>query len=197
MLPIVDQIFHKITSELPAHPDLGQGSIAITNLVCKPGSLSIIPDECELSIDRRYIPGESISDILTRFEEIFQELKSSDPDFNASIQIRSKVETSYTGYQKRVQKHHPVWIQDRDHPFVLSTIKALNGIGRDVNIGYWNGGTDASMTAGVMNIPTIGYSGANVNLAHTPNEQIPVTTLVEDLKAYLAIISEQFNINII
>lgn len=125
MMRFLDRIVNQTKSSLPNHPQLGQGSIIITNFVYEPIALSIIPDECELSIDRGYTPGESLSDILLLCEYIFTWIKGYDAQFNATIKVRSLIEISYSDYQMEVQKHNPVWILAKDHPFVTSTMKAL------------------------------------------------------------------------
>lgn len=72
-----------------------------------------MPDECEISIDRRYVPSETLESILEEFNQTFQDIKKKDPQFEATVQFRSFLEKSYTGYEKKVKKHHPVWITDK------------------------------------------------------------------------------------
>lgn len=196
MVPILEHIFFKMGPNLPSHPDLGKCSVTVTNLVCRPGALSIVPDECEISIDRRYLPGETLDSIINEFEVLLKEIRMQDPELEASVQVRSFLERSYTGFEKEVQKHHPVWIVEKDHPVVRKTAKALNKLGCKAKTGYFIGGIDGSMTAGIMGIPTIGYSGADENLAHTPEEFTPINTLLKDTEAYFAILCELFNIDI-
>jgi putative selenium metabolism hydrolase len=196
MLPVLDRIFNQMGQGFPGHLDLGQRSITVTNLVCRPGALSVVPDECEISVDRRYLPGENADSIVNEFEELFERLKKDDSQFDASVQVRTVLEKSYTGYEREVQKHHPMWIVERDHPFVKRTADALERVGREVDFGYWPGGVDGGMTANQMGIPTLGYSGADFDLAHTPEEHIPVKTLVEDTEAFAAILCELFSIDI-
>jgi len=196
MVPVLDQIFNHMSKNLPSHPELGQCSITITNLICKPGTLSIVPDNCEISVDRRYVPGETLDSIVAEFEEMLGEFKKTDPEFNATAYIRTFVEKSYTGYEKRVQKHHPAWIIEKDHPYVRKTCQAIKKVGRIGATGYFVGGVDGALTAGLMGIPTMGYSGADENLAHTYDEHIPIKTLVEDTEAYTAILCEMFTLNI-
>jgi len=192
----LDQIFNHMSKNLPSHPELGQCSITITNLICKPGTLSIVPDNCEISVDRRYVPGETLDSIVAEFEEMLGEFKKTDPEFNATAYIRTFVEKSYTGYEKRVQKHHPAWIIEKDHPYVRKTCQAIKKVGRIGATGYFVGGVDGALTAGLMGILTMGYSGADENLAHTYDEHIPIKTLVEDTEAYTAILCEMFTLNI-
>jgi putative selenium metabolism hydrolase len=197
MVPVLDRIFNHMSRDLPYHPELGQCSMTITNIICKPGTLSIVPDYCEVSIDRRYVPGETLEGILGEFETMLDIFRDKDPEFKANAQIRTFVEKSYTGYEKRVQKHHPAWIIDNKHPYVRKTCQAINKVGLIGNTGYFIGGVDGAFIAGLMGIPTMGYSGADENLAHTYEEHVPVKVLVEDTTAYTAILCEIFNLDIL
>lgn len=194
MLPVMDAIFSRMSQSCKTHPVLGKGSITITNLVCRPGALSIVPDECEISIDRRYLPEESLTDILHEFESLFKEISSQDPDFKASIRPRTVRETSYTGMVKDVKKHHPPWMTDPDNQFVRKTLSALRKAGQNPETGFWKGGTDGSMTGAVMGIPTIGYSGMEERYAHTYDDKANIEMLMRSLEGYLYVIGELFGI---
>jgi acetylornithine deacetylase/succinyl-diaminopimelate desuccinylase-like protein len=196
MVPVLDRVFNKMGQHLPSHPDFGKGSITVTNVVCRPGALSIIPDECEISIDRRYVPGEGLESILGEFEHVLEKIKEADPEFEADARVRTFIEKSYTGYEKQVKKHHPVWMTEKDHPFVKKVLKALERIGQNPEIGYWQFGTDGSMTAGLMGVPTIGYSGAEEHYAHTSQEMVNIEKMMQSLEGYLFICCELFEIDI-
>ncbi len=75
MVPILDCIFNKMNGTGTSHELLGDSSATVTNLVCRPGGLSIIPDKCEISIDRRYMPDQKVDDLLAEFESFFIMLK--------------------------------------------------------------------------------------------------------------------------
>ena len=51
------------------------------------------------------------------------------------------------------------------------------------------------MTAGLMGIPTIGYSAAEERYAHTPEEMINIEKVMQSLEGYLAIVCELFGID--
>lgn len=195
MLPILDFIFNEMGPGLPVHPELGQCSVTVTNCVCKPGALSITPDECEIYVDRRYTPSESIEDVIRDFESLITDLRQTVSKFDASVRVRTVLETSYTGLRKEVRKNHPVWMTAKDHPFVKQTQAALTRIGREVSTGYFIGGVDGAYTAGIMGVPTIGYSAADETLAHTTEERTDTETIISDTKAYVAILSELFGID--
>jgi putative selenium metabolism hydrolase len=194
MVPVLDNIFNVMPSTFGSHPQLGKGSITTTNLVCRPGGLSIIPDEAEVSIDRRYLPGETLDSIMDEFKALFEELKYKNPKFDASVTVRTFHEKSYTGVEQDCQKHHAVWVTPEDHPFVQKTIKALQALGQPAETGYWKFGTDGSWSAGVMGIPTIGYQMGHEKLAHTPIEHITIKELVDTTEGYAAILCELFEL---
>jgi putative selenium metabolism hydrolase len=198
MVPILEIIFNKLstTLKLKKDPVLGERSITITNLLVKPGTMSIVPDECEISVDRRYIPGETDEEILDGFNKIFKELEATDKDFKASVEPRYLNETTYTGYKKTLKKYHPPWRVERDHPLVDKTFKALQSVGQDPKPYYWAGGTDGSMTCALHSIPTLGYSGAELQWAHKPNEQVTIKDMVKTFEGYIAIVSTLMGIDI-
>ena len=193
-VPLLDKIFKEWRTNIPENHAIGKRSMTITNLICRPGTLSIIPDECEISVDRRYLPGESLESILSEFEQMIMEIKDSNPQFEASVRIRSNVATSYTGYSKEVQKHHNVWMLEKDNSFLKKATIALQRVGQNPKIGYWPGGTDGSMTAGRLKIPTIGYSGMQIEFAHTSKEMVSIEMLMRSLEGYFSIICELFGI---
>jgi putative selenium metabolism hydrolase len=195
MVPVLDHIFNKMTKNTTSHELLGDSSVTVTNLVCRPGGLSIIPDECEISIDRRYMPDQTIEDLLNEFEILFANLNKSDPEFQATVYPRKIIERSYTGYEKEVKKYHPPWIISEDNPYVKKSLAALKKIGQKPQLKYWKFGTDGSMTASLMNIPTIGYSGTEERYAHTPKEMVNIDMMLKSLEGYYAITSELLNIN--
>ena len=190
MLPILDAVFNKLGPNLPEHPELGKCSITVTNILCRPGSFSIIPDECEISVDRRYVPGETPETILLEFSMLIDEFHKKDAEFIAKKSIRSILETSYTGYKKTVQKHHPVWLVDKENVYVEKTREALRELNMSDTIGYFIGGVDAGMTTGLLGIPSIGFSCADEMLAHTTNEYVNVKSILSDLEVYLYIVAK-------
>lgn len=190
MMPVLHYVFERLNKSLRSHPLLGDSSVTITNLVCRPGALSMIPDECEISIDRRYMPGESVEELLEEFRLLFKEIKKDDPQFEATVYVRKLLERSYTGYEKEVQKYHPPWITNEEHTFVQKTFQALKKIGQNPEIKYWKFGTDGSMTSALMDIPTIGYSGTEECFAHTSTELVNIEMMMQSLEGYFSIISE-------
>lgn len=196
MVPILNHIFNNMSQNVKSHELLGDSSITVTNIVCRPGTLSIIPDECEISIDRRYMPDQTIEDLLKEFESLFAEIKKVDPNFDAAVYQRKITERSYTGYQKEVAKFHPPWIVNEKDPLIQMSLKALKKVGQKPRINYWKFGTDGSMTAALMGIPTIGYSGTEECYAHTPEEMVNIDMMMQSLEGYYAITTKLLGIDL-
>jgi putative selenium metabolism hydrolase len=186
-LKVIEKLKDELYPSLPKDEDLGQSSISLNIIECSPGALSIVPDKCMLSIDRRTIPGETVAGAMAQIQEILDEIACNDPEFKAEVKVKTALETSYTGVQYDIQKVMAPWKIDRDHPFVESAKEALEGIGEEVKYGYWDFGTDASKTAGIDFKPTIGYSPMQEQYAHTPYDKVRIDYMVRAMAGNAAI----------
>jgi len=186
MVPIIEGI-QKIAETLPPHDFLGKATLAVTIISCSPGRLSIIPDVCTVSLDRRLVPGETVEDAMKPIKELIEDLKKKDPEFKAEIRVRKVRETSYTGYSEEVEKLMDAWIVDKDHPYVKSAVEALNKVGQNPGFGKWDFGTDASYVTGKLGIPTIGYSPMEEQYAHTPIDRVKVENIAKAVAGNAAI----------
>ncbi len=193
MIPVLDYIFRTMPQNMKSDPLFGDGTVTVTDCKVKPGSLSVIPDECEISVDRRYMPDETIESLIEEFEILFNKIKSKDRDFKASVEARYFEETTYTGYQKRIKKYHPPWIMKKENYFVIKTIEALKRVGQNPSLKYWKSGCDGSMSCGIHNIPTIGYSGASEEWIHKPKERVNIDKMLETIRGYVEIIKNVMN----
>lgn len=90
-------------------------------------------------------------------------------------------ERIYTGYTKKVNKYHPAWMTDENHPLVKKALDALAGAGQPPECVYWKFGADGSLTAGLHGIPTIGYSHAEERWAHQPKEQVRISQMLRTI----------------
>jgi len=197
MVPILQDIFSHTGIDLKTDFLGWPTPITVTNCIVKPGgTLSVIPDECEIAVDRRYSTEQTLEDLLGEFEAIFKRLSTAYPEFKATVEPRYFVETSYTGYTKRVKKFHPPWRVDRDNEFVQRTFKALRGIGQDPHESYCVAGTDGGTTCAIHGIPTMMYSGADPKWAHQPKEQSDIEDMVKNYEGYIAILSEFYGIDL-
>lgn len=188
-IPLINRIKDELYPSLPKDPDLGQASVSLNIIECSPGALSIVPDKCMLSLDRRTLPGETAAFAMTQIQEIIDDLASKDPEFKADVVVKSAVETSYTGLSYEAVKEMSPWKISKEHSFVKATAVALESVGQAVKYGYWDFGTDASKTCGMDRKPTIGYSPMQEQYAHTPYDKCRTdfmkTALIGNAAIYL------------
>lgn len=171
-MPLIAKLKDELYPSLPVDEDLGQASISLNIIECSPGALSIVPDKCMLSIDRRLIPGETAQTAIKEVQDIIDELSAIDPDFKAEVKVKTALEKSYTGMAYEATKDMAPWKTARDHGFVKAASEALQELGQPVKYGYWDFGTDGSKTAGIDRKPTIGYSPMQEQYAHTPYDKV-------------------------
>lgn len=186
-IPLINKIKDELYPSLPKDNELGQASISLNIIECSPGALSIVPDKCMLSIDRRTIPGENAEIAKEQIEKIIKELSEKDLEFKADIKVKSALEKSYTGIEYEVPKDMAPWKIDVEHTFVKAAAEALETVGQPVKYGYWDFGTDASKTAGIDRKPSIGYSPMQEQYAHTPYDKVRTDFIVKAVEGNAAI----------
>ncbi|MCB2294111.1 M20/M25/M40 family metallo-hydrolase [Clostridium algoriphilum] len=186
-IPLISKIKDELYPSLPCDDKLGKASISINIIECSPGALSIIPDKCMLSIDRRTIPGETAETSKAEIEKLIHQIVKTDPEFKASIKVKAALEKSYTGVEYEAVKDMSPWKIAEDHPFVLAAAEGLKEVGQTVKYGYWEFGTDASKTAGIDRKPTIGYSPMQEQYAHTPYDKVRTDFISKALIGNVAI----------
>ena len=196
MVPVMDAIF-KREGFVCKTDKLGTITpITITNCIVRPGgTLSCVPDECEICVDRRYSPDQTIDELLKEFTDLFDRLKEKDPESKATVEPRYYDVTAWTGYTERVPKYHPGWQTDEDSEWVQRTVKALKAVGQTGEFTYAPAGTDGGITAAENGIPTMLYSGPEPDTAHKPKEYATVDLMVKNYEGYLSIITEFYGLD--
>ena len=178
MTPIIDRIREE-NQNLPTHSFLGQGSMAVTTLRCLPGAGPIVPDHCEIEVDRRLVPQETLEGVL-------EEMRGLAP--GAQVELLVDELKCYTGYTTKADQYFPGWIIEEDHWAVQESLEALaDGMSRKPDIIGWRFSTDGIATAGQLGIPTVGFGPGDPALAHQPNEYIRLDDVVAAAKGYCAL----------
>ena len=178
MTPIIDRI-KEANQNLPTHPFLGQGSMAVTTLRCLPGAGPIVPDHCEIEVDRRLVPQETLDGVLEEMRGLAS---------GASVELLVDELNCYTGYSTKADQYFPGWIIDKGHWAVQESKEALSvGMGREPEIIGWRFSTDGIATAGQLGIPTVGFGPGDPSLAHQPDEYISLDDVMVAAMGYCAL----------
>jgi len=178
MMPIIDAI-RKANEGLPSDPFLGKGTVTVTEMRCMPGGGPIVPDLCEITVDRRTIPSETLEGITEEMRRIAR---------GAEVELIVDEFTTYTGYEAKVKQYFSGWLTDRSHWLVEESLEALKeALGEEPDLIGWRFSTDGVATAGDLRIPTVGFGPGDPTLAHQPNEHISVEDVIEAAKGYCAL----------
>ena len=157
----------------PTHKLLRSGSLH-ASLINGGRELSSYPDRCQLSFERRTIPGETPDMVEAEVQEIIQRLKRSDPSFKATVRRgidRPPMETPEDSLIVRTVMEAATK--------VLKHVPELDGVP------FW---TDAA-TLWAAGIPSIlfGPSGAG---AHAIEEWVDLRSVEECAEVYLETAAE-------
>lgn len=171
----------------PHHPVLGPGILVLTDVKSEPyPGLSVVPDYCLATYDRRTLPGELEDDILQPVRALAERaLEGSGA--RARITIAEDDFQTYTGRRIVAPNFAPAWFFDEDAPIVAGAVEGLRQAGITPELSHYAFCTNGSGTAGRLGIPTIGFGPGHEELAHRVDEYIDVDELVLAARGYAAI----------
>lgn len=188
MVPVIAGV-HELAATLPSHPFLEKSTIALTNLACTPARYSIIPDRCIASLDRRYLPSESLDTIIMQVQSLISRVAAKDPEFKGEARVRTVQETAYTGVTKEVAKLLTPFVTSEKHPLVAKAVGALEELGHSPHFDKWYFSTEGGYVASVVGLPTIGYAPGEEKVSHTPYDRVRIDYLMTCVAGSAAIAS--------
>ena len=109
------------------------------------------------------------------------------------ISIVESSEETYTGHKMHGEKFFPAWLFPEEHPFVQNALTALRKTKPDTQIKAYRFCTNAAYTAGIAEIPTIGYGLGKESEAHTVDESLSIEELILASDGYRDIIETVLN----
>ncbi|CAN5849572.1 YgeY family selenium metabolism-linked hydrolase [soil metagenome] len=178
VIGLIDQL------ELPTDPLLGPAIMALTDIISDPyPGYSVIPSLCRATYDRRLLPGETATGVLALL---------TDHPKAQGIELHAKIaegeHTAYTGATLRSTKFFPAWLLDEDDWFVQRSGQGLQQAGLSPKLGAYRFCTNATYSAGVAKVPTIGFGPARESDAHIVDECLRLPELIAAARGYLGII---------
>lgn len=157
------------------HPLLGSPSVAVTMI--KGGvKENVIPDRCELIIDRRMIPGETEEDVVEEVRALCRSADNASPGCRTSIDLLKPT----TGGPSELSVEHTL-VQT-----ALSVVGRLLINGNPGPTGLSCGCDMVHLMA--AGIPTVVIGPGSLDQAHKSNEFVEVEQLVLATKIYKELI---------
>jgi putative selenium metabolism hydrolase len=176
----------KLNEELEARDPLGKGTVTISEIRSTSPSLCAVADGCTIHLDRRLTVGEteetSVAEILA-----LPSVKAA----NASVTVPEYAVPSYTRLTYPTRKYYPTWEMPPESAEIQAAIRAHRyAFTREPEIGHWTFSTNGVATAGMHDIPSIGFGPGHEHFAHAPNEQTEIEHLVCCTAFYTALVDE-------
>lgn len=173
--------------ESPRHETLGAGILVLTDIMSQPyPALSVVPDRCRATFDRRTLPGETAESVLAAVSEsVDRSLAGSRA--KATIRIADDDFVSYSGARVVAPNFAAAWFFEENEPIVSRALRGLARTGILARLSHYAFCTNGSGTAGRLGIPTIGFGPGDEELAHRVDEYIEIADLGRAARGYAAI----------
>lgn len=161
----ISQLVDEIDEEIKqiSHPTTGRPSIAITMI--KGGvQENVLPDRCEMVLDRRMVPGEQEADLIARFEALCRKAQDKFPGSRVYID-RYLVTTG------------PAAETSEDSELVRTAFAAAEAVTGEKQTPFGlTCNTDMNHFVG-KGIPTVIIGPGTITVAHKPNEYVELEQL--------------------
>jgi putative selenium metabolism hydrolase len=167
---------------LPEHPTLGPGILVVTDVISRPfPALSVLPDRCTATFDRRTLPGEGEAEVLGQLREVAE---AAVAPHGARVEVTIGLDRfdAYTGTAVEAPNFAPAWYTGAEHAVARAALAAVGG-----EPGHWPFCTNGSGTA-ALGIPTIGFGPGDETLAHRVDEHIELAELEAGARDYAALV---------
>ena len=142
--------------------------------------INVVPDRCEIELDRRMLPGEKKEEMLKEIKEILNSVQSQDPFFRYQIEEIDFAEPSEIDPEEEIVKFGLEAIQEvrREKP----KIKGFSGF------------TDARSYVNQCHIPALIFGPGEVDQSHTTDESVGVDALIQAAHIYGLIILKYLSV---
>jgi len=153
-----------------SHPLTGP-AVGSINTIRGGTGVNVIPERCEIEIDRRTVPGEDGAAVLAALERVLAGLRAADPELDVAIADALI---------------HPVFDPAVGAAWAAIAGDVVRAAGHDATpagVGY---GTDASAFA-AAGIPAVVLGPGDIAQAHTADEWVAVAQLEDAVGIYRAL----------
>jgi acetylornithine deacetylase len=157
----------------PTHPLLGRGSLHASKIQGGVG-MSTYPERCNLAIERRTIPGESVQKATREITDACARVKSDRPEFDARVTLSTA----------QLPSDVPV-----DAPVVRRLVGAVEREGIPVSIEGLSAWTDAALL-NEAGIPTVCFGPGDIVLAHAAEEFVPLDDIERATRVLARVVRE-------
>ncbi len=167
VLAIQDKLVPRLQAR--SHPLAGP-ALATAAMIRGGVAANLVPDWCEITVDRRLSPGEDPAAALAEIDALLDDLRAAGDELEREEPdlLIPAVETA------------------ADHPLVRVAEEAAAAVlGRPVQAGGVPYGTDASSLSGVGGIPCVVLGPGSIDQAHTDDEWVSLDEVAQAVEIYV------------
>jgi succinyl-diaminopimelate desuccinylase len=155
------------------HPLVGRPTVNVA-LVSGGSAPNVVPDRCEVDIDRRIVPGEiEPEEVLAPFRRLVDDLRREHPEIDIQTSLREWTEAAEASPDSVIA--------------AVARDAVAAEIGRPPPFVGFTGITDARFYINDARIPTVILGPGSLSVAHTADEWVGVDELVIASRAYARI----------
>jgi succinyl-diaminopimelate desuccinylase len=178
-VPALEQFLRRVReydgqlANRPAHPILGHG-ICTTTMVAGGVEHNAVPDTCEVTLDRRMVPGETYESVTRELRDLVEEVGADHPGLTMKLaDLHLPFEPSET---------------PADTPFVRLAAEAVERVtGEPARMYGTPYGSDVRNLINDAGMEAITLGAGDVRLAHGPDERIELHELEHSVDIFLSI----------
>lgn len=154
----------------PAHPLCGTPTAAVT-LISAGVKENVIPGRCEITLDRRMVPGETEEAALGEVEDVIERVRAENPGLQVTV-------------ERTIPTTGPPSELDPKHPLVgIALDAASRALGEPSRVHGLSGACDMTHFR-AAGIPCVVMGPGDESQAHQPDEHIDVDELRRGAHAY-------------
>jgi acetylornithine deacetylase/succinyl-diaminopimelate desuccinylase-like protein len=155
------------------HPLLGKPTLSIGTI--QGGTkINVVPDRCEIEVDRRVLPGEKKEEVLKEVKETLDSLCLQDPFLEYRMEEIDFAEPSEVHSEEEIVK--------------IAVDAVQEATGRKPSLRAFSGFTDSRFYINHCHIPTLVFGPGAVDQSHTTDESVEVEALVQAARIYARIL---------
>lgn len=140
--------------------------------------LSTVAGECDLYVDRRYLPYETYDEVTAQFRNLLDKLAAEDPKFRCEMKVMDE------SVMKEGYVHEPMYTE-LDDPLVLQIRESVTEVlETEPVMSFFPAWTDGGLLRSYGNIPTVVLGPGLIECCHALNEYIPVEHLKKSAMIY-------------
>ena len=176
----------KLNERLEPRDPLGKGTVTISEIRSTSPSLCAVADGCTIHLDRRLTIDETEATAVAEILDLPSVRRAE-----ATVTVLDYAVPSYTGLTYPTRKYYPTWETGESEAPVLAALAAYReAFDKEPEVGHWTFSTNGVATAGMHDIPTVGFGPGHEHFAHAPNEQTEVEHLVCCVAFYSALVDQ-------